>query len=208
MTVVQGALDFGTSGGTSTLSGASQQVAGGSSTVMGGSSARQVVMDGNGKMTVINGVAQEASTSMHITNGYGTTNGVMANEHTAAISGGTVNPTTMALTDSGAHFSNSRGDPVIVSGVADGQGAFDAANIRQLDGSVASIAALAGIPSPTAGKDNSVGIGMGQHGSGMAMAVGGQSLVGDSLTIKYGASVSYSGGLFDSSTMLGVGMSW
>lgn len=208
MTVIHGALDFGTSGGTSTLIGATQQVSGGSSTVMGGSAARHVVMNDNGKMTVINGVAQEASTSMHITNGHGTTNGVMANEHTAAISGGTFNPTTMALTDSGAHFSDSHGDPVVISGVADGQGAFDAANIRQLDGGIASIAALAGIPSPTAGKNNSVGIGMGQHGSGMAMAVGGQSLVGDGLTIKYGASLSYSGGLFDSSTMLGVGMSW
>lgn len=208
MTVIHGALDFGTSGGTSTLIGATQQVSGGASTVMGGSAARHVVMNDNGKMTVINGVAQEASTSMHITNGHGTTNGVMANEHTAAISGGTFNPTTMALTDRGARFSDSHGDPVVVSGVADGQGAFDAANIRQLDGGIASIAALAGIPSPTAGKNNSVGIGMGQHGSGMAMAVGGQSLVGDGLTIKYGASLSYSGGLFDSSTMLGVGMSW
>jgi len=208
MTVVQGALDLGTSGGTSTLIGASQTVAGGSSTVMGGSSARHVVMDSNGKMTVINGVAQEATSSMQVTNGYGVTNGVMANEHTAAISGGTENPTTLALSDGGARFSNSFGEPVTVSGVADGQGAFDAANIRQLDGGIASIAALAGIPSPQTGKDNSVGIGMGQHGSGMAVAVGGQSLIGDTFTIKYGASVSHSGGLVDTSTMLGIGMSW
>jgi len=208
MTVVQGALDFGTSGGNSTLIGASHSVTGGSSTVMAGASARHIVMDNNGKMTVVNGVAQEASTSMQVTNGYGTTNGVMANEHTAAISGGSYDPTTMALTNSGAHFSSSNGDPVVVSGVDDGQGAFDAANIRQLNGSIASIAALAGIPSPQNGKDNSIGVGMGQHGTGMAMAFGGQSLMGDSFTVKYGASVSYSSGLVDTSTMLGVGMSW
>jgi hypothetical protein len=207
MVVVQGALDFGTDG-TSTLVGAIQGVSGGSSTVMPGSSARQVVMDENGRMTVVNGVAQEASTSMHITNGYGTTNGVVVNEDRAAMSGGTMNPTTLALTDSGARFSNSLGEPVTVSGVADGQGAFDAANIRQLDSGIASIAALAGIPSPQAGKNNSIGIGVGHHGSGMAVAVGGQSMFGEGLTLKYGASMSYSSGLVDTSTMMGIGMSW
>jgi len=206
--VMQGALDFSTSGGTSTLAGASSQVSGGSSTAMAGSSARQVVVGSDGRMTVINGVATEASSSMHVTNGYGVTNGVAVNEHMAAMSGGTSNPTTLTLTDSGMHISTAGGAPATLSGVADGQGAFDAANIRQLDGSVASIAALAGIPAPQAGKDNSIGIGFGQHGSGAALAVGGQSVIGESFTIKYGASMSYSGGLVDSSTMMGIGMSW
>lgn len=208
MVVVQGALDFSTSGGPSVFTDATQQVAGGSSTVMAGSSARHVVVDGNGRMTVINGVAGEANSSMHITNGYGVTNGVMVNEHTAAISGGTSNPTTLSLTDNGMHISGANGAPTSFSGVADGQGAFDAVNLRQLDGGIASIAALAGIPSPQLGKNNSIGIGMGTHGSGTALALGGQSLIGDSFSIKYGASVSYSGGLVDTSTMMGIGMSW
>lgn len=208
MVVVQGALDFSTGGGTSTLAGATQAVSGGSSTVMAGAAGRHVVMDDNGRMTVVDGPASESSSSMHITNGYGTTNGVMADERMVAMSGGTSNPTTMVLNDRGVSFSNADGAPVTLSGVGDGSGPFDAANVRQLDGGIASIAALAGIPSPQAGKSNSVGIGMGHHGSGTAIAVGGQSLIGDSLAIKYGASFSYSGGLIDSSTMLGVGMSW
>jgi hypothetical protein len=207
MVVVQGALDFHTGGATSVLSGATQDVSGGSSTVMAGASGRQVVVGDDGRMTVVNGVAAESSTSMHVTNGYGTTNGVMANERMAVMSGGTSSPTSMVLDDYGAHFSGPNGGPVAVSGVADGSGPFQAANMRQLDGGIASIAALAGIPAPTAGKNNSLGIGMGHHGSGAAVALGGQSQLGD-LSIKYGASVSYSGGLVDSSTMLGVGMSW
>jgi hypothetical protein len=209
MVVVQGALDFATGQGQSVLSGATQLVSGGSATSMLGGTGRHVVMDDSGRMTVINGVATQASSSLYIVNGHGNTNGVVVTESTAALSGGTSNPTTMALSDSGVNFSNSStGGPVRVSGIADGSGPFDAANVRQVHSGIASVAALAALPAPQAGKTNSLGIAMGHHGTGMAVALGGQSLIGDMLTVKYGASLGYASGLIGSTASVGVGLSW
>ena len=52
----------------------------------------------------------------------------MANATTTLVGGGT----NMALSSSGAHFSNASGGPVTVSGVADGRSRYDAVNYGQL----------------------------------------------------------------------------
>jgi len=209
MVVIQGALDYSTGQGASILNAPTQLVSGGSATTMLGASARYASVDQNGRMTIINGVAPQATSTLYIENGYGKTNGVAITERNALLTGGESSPTTLMLSDTGARFSNStNGEPVVVSGIADGQGPFDATNVRQLDSGLASIAALAGLPAPQPGKSNALGIAVGFHNSGSAFAVGGQSLLGESLSIKYGGAVSYSNGLVKSSASLGMGASW
>jgi hypothetical protein len=207
--MIQGALDHSARQGTSILTGANDPVSGGSSTVMYGASARHIVTDSNGRMTIINGAASEATSSMYVVNGYGNTNGVVVTERTAVVSGGTESPTSLTFSDNGAHFSNgTNGAPVRLSGIANGSGPMDAANIRQLHAGLASVAALTGLPAPQAGKDNSFGMALGQNGSGSAVALGGQSLLGEALTVKYGAALAYSAGHVDSTATLGIGFSW
>lgn len=209
MVVIQGALDYSTGQGASILNSPTQLVSGGSATTMLGASARYASVDQNGRMTIINGVAPQATSTLYIENGYGQTNGVAITERNALLTGGESSPTTLMLSDTGARFSNStNGEPVVVSGIADGQGPFDATNVRQLDSGLASIAALAGLPAPQPGKSNALGIAVGFHNSGSAFAVGGQSLIGESLSIKYGGAVAHSNGLVKSSASLGVGASW
>lgn len=210
MVVIHGALDFvADNGGASILPSATQLVSGGTLTSMAGSVSRYAVTDSNGRVTVVEGPVPEANSATYVVNGNGIVNAVTVTERNAVLSGGEENPTTMMLSDSGAHFSNStNGEPVVVSGIADGDGPFDAANIRQLDSGLASVAALAGLPAPQQGKANSIGVAFGHHGSGSALAMGGQSLIGSSLSMKYGAAVAYSSGLFKTSASLGLGMSW
>lgn len=209
MVVIQGALDYSTGQGASILNSPTQLVSGGSATTMLGASARYASVDQNGRMTIINGVAPQATSTLYIENGYGQTNGVAITERNALLTGGESSPTTLMLSDTGARFSNStNGEPVVVSGIADGQGPFDATNVRQLDSGLASIAALAGLPAPQPGKSNALGIAVGFHNSGSAFAVGGQSLIGESMSIKYGGAVAHSNGLVKSSASLGVGASW
>lgn len=210
VTVIQGALDLVTGQGDSILEAPTQNVAGGTATSMRNASGRYALVDSAGSIRMVQGTAApEATSATYIENGYGTTNGFVATERSATMSGGETSPTSLVLNDNGAHWYNSTtGAPVVVSGVADGNGPYDAANIRQLDSGLASVAALAGLPAPQAGKNNSVGIAFGHHNSGSALAIGGQSLIGETLSLKYGASVSHSNGLVDSSASVGIGMSW
>lgn len=210
MVVIHGALDFVTENGDSILNpGLDTLASGGTLTSMVGSTSRYAVTDSNGRVTVVEGPVPEANSATYVVNGNGMVNAVTVTERNAVLSGGETQPTTLMLSDTGAQFSNStNGDPVVVSGVFDGGGAFDAANIRQLDSGLASVPALAGLPAPQQGKTNSVGVAFGQHGSGSALAMGGQSIIGNNLSMKYGAAVAYSHGLFKSSASLGLGASW
>lgn len=209
VTVIQGALDMVTGQGGSILPAATQQVSGGTATSMLAIASRHAVVDANGSVSMANGPAAEASTASYIVNGYGNTNAVVITERSAVLSGGEQTPTSLTMTDTGAHFSNaSTGAPVAISGVADGQGAFDATNVRQLHSGLASVVALTGLPSPAFGKRNSFGIAFGQHGTGSAVALGGQAMFSDDFTVKYGASVSHASGRIDSSLSLGAGLSW
>lgn len=209
MVMIQGALDMGSEEGASVLASPTHVVNGGTSVIQKNGTGRHVVLDENGRMSIVDGTATEATTSTYLTNGYGNTNGLAITESGATLSGGEKAGTNLQLTDSGAHFANNlNGGPVRVSGVADGQGPFEAANIRQLDSGLASVAALAGLPAPQVGKKNSFGFGFGMHDSGKAISVGGQSLFGDNLSVKYGLAVSESSGLVDGTASLGMGWSW
>ncbi|SFZ83315.1 YadA-like C-terminal region [Devosia enhydra] len=209
MMLISGALDLVTGQGGSVLTNPTQLVSGGTATAMLGTDSRHAVVDRNGRVTVVNAPASEASSALYITNGRGTTNGVVATEHDTTISGGENNATSARFSDTGMHLSNSvTGDPVVVSGVADGVGPFDAANVRQLESGLASVAALTGLPGVQPGKKNSVGFAVGHHGSGVALALGGESLFGSAGTIKYGAALSHASGRLDTSASVGVGFSW
>lgn len=210
MVLINGALDLVTGQGASILPTPTQQVSGGTATAMLGSTARHAVVGDNGRITVVNGVAApEATSSMYIVNGRGTANGVVATERTAVVAGGNETPTAATFSDTGMHLSNTtNGAPVTVSGVADGAGAFDAVNVRQLDSGLASVAALTGLPGVQPGKRSSVGMAVGHHGSGVAFALGGESLFGTAGTVKYGAAVSHASGRVDTSASFGLGFSW
>lgn len=99
MTIIQGALDLGTNRGTSILTNPSQQTAGGSSTAMWGSKSRHIAVDANGRMTIVDGVAAQATSSMYIVNGRGTTNGVVVTETASTLSGGERTPTPRLVCD-------------------------------------------------------------------------------------------------------------
>jgi autotransporter adhesin len=74
---------------------------------------------------------------MTLTNGLGNTHGIVVQENQTVISGGT-HSTTMTLADGGATFANGQtGGAVIVSGVANGVAATDAANVGQIAAAVA-----------------------------------------------------------------------
>lgn len=209
MVMIQGALDMASVDGASILPGATSGVNSGSSSVQKDASGKHAVVDEYGRIAMVDGTAAQATNSTYLTNGYGTTNGLVLTETGSVMVGGQNGGTAFALSDSGAHFSNVlNGDPVRVSGVADGQSAFEATNQRQLDSGLASVAALAGLPAPQLGKRNSMGFGFGLHNSGKAISFGGQSLFDDSISFKYGVAVSEAAGLVDGSASMGIGFSW
>jgi hypothetical protein len=209
MVMIQGALDMASVDGASILPGATNGVNSGSSSVQKDASGKHAVVDEHGRIAMVDGAAAQATNSTYLTNGYGTTNGLVLTENGSVMVGGQSGGTAFALSDTGAHFSNVlNGDPVRVSGVADGQSAFEATNQRQLDSGLASVAALAGLPAPQLGKRNSMGFGFGLHNSGKAISFGGQSLFDDSISFKYGVAVSEAAGLVDGSASMGIGFSW
>lgn len=209
MVMIQGALDMASVDGQSILPGPLYAVDSGNSMIQKDASGKHLVYDENGRFTVVDGVADQLTNSVYLRNGYGDTNGLMLTETGATLTGGTTGGTALALTDQGVHFSHSdTGAPVRMSGIADGQEPFDAVNVRQLNGGIASVAALAGLPAPQLGKRSSFGMGFGVHDGGRANTLGGQSMFGDGMTFKYGVAVSESAGLYDSTASLGVGFSW
>lgn len=107
-----------------------------------------------------------------LTNGYGNTHGLVVTESQTTISGGTES-SSMTLTDRAATFSNAQtGAPITVTGVADGRADFDAVNVRQFAGAIASVAAQANIPSLAAGQDRTFGMGVGNFMGKSALAMG------------------------------------
>jgi autotransporter adhesin len=137
----------------------------------------------------------------------------------AQISGGS---TRMNLNDNGVSFSNASGGAVRVTGVANGTAANDAVNVSQLTSStnninsrisglqgrsfsgIASVAAMATIPEPTAGHNYTVGVGYGNFGGQNAVAFGGKANVGES--VRVAASLGYAGS--ELTVGLGTGFSW
>lgn len=133
-------------------------------------------VDANGKILTstatdyVNPAAPTAAVTL--TNGYGNTHGLVVTESQTTISGGTES-SSMTLTDRAATFSNAQtGAPITVTGVADGRADFDAVNVRQFAGAIASVAAQANIPALAAGQDRTFGMGVGHFMGKSALAMG------------------------------------
>jgi len=133
-------------------------------------------VDANGKILTsgatdyVNPAAPTAAVTL--TNGLGNTHGLVVTESKTTISGGTES-SSMTLTDRAATFSNAQtGAPITVTGVADGRADFDAVNVRQFAGAIASVAAQANIPTLAAGQDRTFGMGVGSFMGKSALAMG------------------------------------
>ena len=117
----------------------------------------------------------------------GNAHGLSIQQQQTVISGGT-QTTSLTLNDNGATFHNTiSGGPARVTGIADGRSDFDAVNYRQLrtaNAGVASIAAMANIPAPAAGKRFSLGLGYGNFESQNAVAIGAAANVTDNISLK------------------------
>ncbi len=185
-----------------------------SGSVLSGATGTYATVDGNGKISMVTGVASQSSTNMTITNGLGNTNGLVVNERQATISGGT-RSSSMTLNDYGATFSNSaNGRPIQVHGVADGTSRYDAINVQQLNAvkqGIAGVAAMNNIPSLESGKQFNLGLGVGGFDGETSFAVGANARVTDNFVIKASASHGFGGNDSNvSTTSWGVGgaLSW
>lgn len=164
------------------------------------------VVDGNGKIT--SGEATQATAALTVTNAQGNTHGVVVQENNTTISGG-VNSTSLSLNDNGARFSNSAtGAPVTVTGVANGSSDFDAVNVRQFAGAVASASAMANIPGVDTNKDASVGVGMGNFMGRSALAFGGSYRFSSNGVVKASVASGLSSGGSKATVGVGAGWSW
>ncbi len=145
----------------------------------------------------------------------GDTHGVDINQGRTELSGGTTS-TYLTLDDDGATFSQGSGKtggPVKVTGVADGTSEYDAVNYKQLkelgdraDAGIATVAALAAIPSPLPGKKYSIGAGVGHHHNQDALAIGVNTIIGKKKDISLRMGLGY--GREEFTTNAGIGWSW
>jgi hypothetical protein len=155
-----------------------------------GQTAPHAVVDGNGRIAIANGPATEASSAMTLTNGMGNTHGMVITERKTVISGGTQS-TSLTLDDRGATFGkSSNGDPVRVTGVADGKSRWDAVNYGQLNRGVAIAASMATIPQVEQDKTFSLGAGTGYYGDETGIAIGGSVRLSPNTVMKAAASFS------------------
>ena len=136
----------GLDSGTSILSNPTHSTSAGTAIVMKGAAGNQTVVDANGKLTNVNGVASESTAALTLTNGIGNTHGLVVTETKSVLSGG-VYSSSLTMDDNGATFSNANtGGPVQVHGVNDGTSDFDAVNVRQMAAGIAMAAGLAALP--------------------------------------------------------------
>lgn len=104
--------------------------------------------------------------------GTGVTNNFIGNNNpqsTVQLDGG---PSRMTLNSQGATFSNpATGGPISVRGVADGASPFDAVNVRQLFGAIATTMATAPQNSDLKPGETGIGVGTGHYGGYSAMGI-------------------------------------
>lgn len=167
-------------------------------------------VDANGKILTsaatdyVNPAAPTAAVTL--TNGYGNTHGLVVTESQTTLSGGTQS-SSMTLTDRAATFSNAQnGNPITVTGVADGRADFDAVNVRQFAGAIAAVAAQANIPALAAGQDRTFGMGMGNFMGKSALAMGLSMRGGANSIYKATVSSGLNNGM--KQTVVGVGGAW
>ena len=167
-------------------------------------------VDANGKILTsastgyVNPAA--ATAAVTLTNGLGNTHGLVVTETQTTLSGGTQS-SSMTLNDRAATFSNAQnGNPITVTGVADGRADFDAVNVRQFAGAIAAVAAQANIPALSAGQDRTFGMGVGNFMGKSALAMG-MNFRGSANSV-YKATVSSGLNNGMKQTVLGVGGAW
>ncbi|MEH6504566.1 MAG: YadA-like family protein, partial [Cycloclasticus sp.] len=184
--------------------------------------------DGLSNLTVENGEVSagttdaelsltDAEVSLTLDNGV-SDHGLVVTTTSTTLSGGATS-SQMVLDDNGATFSEvGTGDPITVTGVADGVDPFDAVNKGQLDAlegrlqnqiddntsGIAAVAAMANIPAPLPGHNYSMGVGYGNFQGEQAIAFGGSAIVGDGVNVKMSAGISGS----DVTIGAGAGISW
>ncbi len=163
----------------------------------------------NGKLS--DSGASGATASLTLTNGIGNTHGLVVTESLATLSGGT-HSTSLTLHDNGATFSNAEnGNPVTVTGIADGQSDFDAVNVRQLSGAVASVAAMANVPPVGSHKRFSLGVGVGKYMDDHALALSSTLRLSESVSLKASMASNFSKSreeARESTYGLGASVSW
>ena len=163
-----------------------------------------LVVDDNGKLS--GGTTSQATASLTVTNDQGNVHGVLVQESQTTVSGG-ANSTSLMLNDNGARFSNSAtGEPVTVTGVADGKSSFDAVNVRQFAGAVAAVAATANLPATDPGKTGSVGVAIGSYMGKSALALGAQYRVLPGATVKFSVASGLNKG--GAKPVVGAGANW
>lgn len=123
----------------------------------------------------------------------------------ATMTGGT-SGNYLSITNDGARFSDARGGPISVTGVADGSGEYDAVNVGQFASSIASVAAMSAIPDIRPGANAAFGFGFGDHMGYSAWAVGGKAYLGDTMTVQASAASGFR--KKDLVYSLGMGWSW
>jgi hypothetical protein len=151
-----------------------------------------------GQMALTNNTAQLGTTNSSYNGSYtysggyqGAYNGISSTNTSTNVTGGTSN---LLLGNNGATFSNvNNGAPIQVHGVADGTNNFDAVNVEQLNAikmGIAGAVAMSNIPALDAGKNFSLGVGLGGFDSQSSVALGASARVTNSLAVR--ASVGYS----------------
>ena len=153
------------------------------------------------------------SATIFVNTNTGVSHGLDINQSRTILSGGTTS-TTLTLDDSGATFADTTtGGPARVTGVANATSDYDAVNYRQFKhafekaySGIASVAALAAIPSPAPGKNYSIGTGFGNYAGENAVALGAKATLGAKRNISLAAGVGFARD--DFTTNVGVGFSW
>jgi predicted acyltransferase (DUF342 family) len=141
-------------------------------------------------------LTDDSSASLLYTNVSGNTHGLTVGESSTVLTGGTTS-TSLTLNDGGATFANSStGNPVRVTGIANGVNDYDAVNVRQLrvyedavdkaNIGIASVSALAAIPGTMPCKRFAVGAGYGYFEHESAIAIGIKARMWDFLSVQAG----------------------
>jgi hypothetical protein len=158
------------------------------------------------------------SASMLVNTDDGESHGVTVTQTSTIISGGTTS-SQLTLDDNGAAFADQdTGAPIKVTGVDYGTSTYDAVNygqfsheVKRLDdriddaySGIASVAAIAAVPSPIDGKNVSFGFGFGNYKSESAIAIGTKARVGKNKDWSVTAGVGYSG----NKATISAGLGW
>ena len=162
--------------------------------------------DGSG-LIVNNGVTAPGATAVSLLNSTG--HGLTVNTDSTILSGGT-SSTSLTLNNWGATFSTN-GIPARVTGIADGKDDYDAVNYHQLQkaySGIASVSALAAIPSTMPGKKFAIGAGYGYFEHESAVAVGLKASLFDSLSVTAGVGFGVGDGPSSSTASANAGFSY